>query len=236
MPCSTITNTPSFLLMGDSHAGAIGKAARAENVPFCGGPIGSGREFNVDFFDIEGGDIVFRKAEANRFYRGFLDELGVSRIGELSIPVVATFGFSVHFFATRENWGIYRVASDAFEPGFLGGRLFEEIICEMARDALGFYRHLRALGLRVIAALPPQRVPALSDAEVFVAAQEVLRRRLEAMGVEVVDVRPGVLDDTGFLRAELCESNDPIHGNVAFGKIVLGGILERCRADRQAMS
>lgn len=245
-PSSAIPPRARFLLLGDSHAGPIGRAARAAGIPFQGGPLGAGREFNAGFFDLADGEPVFRKAEAERLYRGFLAELGVPNLAgigippggvplggiplggtPLGIPLVCTFGLSAHFFATRENWRIYRDRDGAFPPGFLASRLFDDIVCAMARDALAFYRHARGLGLRVLAALPPQRVPALSDREVFMAAQEVMQRRLLEMGVEVVDLRAKVAGADGLQREEFSEPDDPIHGNLAFGQLILADLLAR---------
>lgn len=70
-PYSTTTGRARFLLLGDSHAGAVGRAARAAGLPFAGGPTGSGRDFLGPFFDPRGADdITFRDAEAERLYRG----------------------------------------------------------------------------------------------------------------------------------------------------------------------
>ena len=230
--CSTTTTptstTPArFLLLGDSHAGPIGRAARAAGIAFAGGPIGSGRDFNAGFLDLSGADLVFRKPEAQRYYRSFLDELGVAAVSELGVPLVSTFGFNVHTFATTENWQFYRLPGGAFAPGFLTSRLFDEIVRVMARDALAFYRHARDLGLRVLAVLPPQRVPAMSNPQVFLAAQDTMVRSLGPLGVEIVDLRRRVTDASGFQRPEFCEPDDPIHGNLAFGRLVLADLLDR---------
>ena len=42
-PRSTTTAPSRFLLLGDSHAVCAGQAARAAELPFAGGPAGSGR-------------------------------------------------------------------------------------------------------------------------------------------------------------------------------------------------
>jgi hypothetical protein len=224
---STTTTPARFLLLGDSHAGPIGRAAKAAGIPFTGGPIGSGRDFNAGFLDLSGDDLVFRKPEAHSYYRGFLDELGVAAIAELGVPLVSTFGFNVHTFATTENWQFYRLPGGQFAPGFLASRLFDEIVRVMARDALAFYRHARDLGLRVLAVLPPQRVPAMSDPQVFLAAQQTMVRTLGTLGVELVDLRARVTDASGFQRPELCQADDPIHGNLAFGRLILTDLLDR---------
>jgi hypothetical protein len=226
-PSSTITAPARFLLLGDSHAGPIGRAARAAGIPFQGGPIGAARDFNAEFFDLHGDDPVFREPEADELYRGFLDELGVAGMGQLAVPLVLTFGLSAHFFATIENWQLYRARGGGFVSGFVSGRLFDDIVRAMARDALAFYRHARGLGLRVLAVLPPQRVPGMSDPVIFMAAQETMRTALSALDIEVVDLRARVTDPAGFQRPELCEADDPIHGNLAFGRLILADLLDR---------
>lgn len=226
-PCSTTTAQARFLLLGDSHAGPVGRAAQAAGIPFAGGPVGSARDFNANFFDLREDDPVFRDPEVDKAYREFLAELGVASLGELAIPLVLTFGLSAHFLATSHNWEIYRTPTGPFVPGFLGGHLFDDIVTAMARDALAFYRHARGLGLRVIAPLPPQRVPSMSDPEVFMAAQETMRRALDELGVELVDLRGRVTGADGRQRPELCEANDPIHGNLAFGRLILADLLDR---------
>jgi hypothetical protein len=225
--CSTTTTPARFLLLGDSHAGPIGRAAKAAGIAFTGGPIGSGRDFNAGFLELSGGDLVFRKPEAHTYYRGFLDELGLVALSELGVPLVSTFGFNVHTFATTENWQFYRVPGGQFAPRFLTSRLFDEIVRDMARDALAFYRHARDLGLRVLAVLPPQRVPAMSDPQVFLPAQDTMVRTLGALGVELVDLRARVTDASGFQRPELCQADDPIHGNLAFGRLIVTDLLDR---------
>lgn len=227
MPSSTTTAPARFLLLGDSHAGPIGRAATAAGMPFVGGPLGSGRDFNAGFFCLRDGDIVFRDAAVQERHRGFLAELAAAGIGQLPVPLVCTFGLSVHFFATSENWRIYRTADGGFPPGFLASRLFEAVIRAMARDALGFYRHVRGLGLRVLAVLPPQRVPGMADPLVFLAAQETMRAALAALGVEIVDLRSQVTDGAGRQRAAFCEPDDPIHGNLAFGRMIVAELLQR---------
>ncbi|EPH41111.1 hypothetical protein ABT390_35060 [Streptomyces aurantiacus] len=214
-----------FLLLGDSHAGPIGRAAKAAGIPFSGGPVGAGREFNAEFFDVRENDVVFRKPETDALYRGFLGELGIDGLAGLAAPLVCTFGFSSHFVATTANWDIYRVPGGGFAPGFLDSRLFDGLVRATVRDALAFYGHARALGLRVVSAMPPQRVPGMSDPVVFMAAQDVTRRALLELGVDVVDLRARVTDGEGFQRPEFSEATDTIHGNLAFGRLILAELL-----------
>ncbi|RZU53341.1 hypothetical protein EV385_5262 [Krasilnikovia cinnamomea] len=213
--------------MGDSHAGPIGRAATAAGLPFVGGPMGAGREFTASFFAVTDGALTFHAEEAQRLYRGFLEELGVADLTDLTVPLVLTFGFSAHFYATTENWRIYRDPAGGYLPGFTTSRLFDAIVQAMAADALAFYRHAVDAGLRVLAVLPPQRVPVHSDATIFKAAEDCLCRALAPAGVELVDLRGRVTDEHGMQRPELCEPDDPIHGNLAFGRLILAELLDR---------
>jgi hypothetical protein len=226
-PSSTTTAPARFLLLGDSHAGPIGQAARAAGLPFQGGPIGAARDFNAEFFDLRGDDPMFRDSEADGLYRGFLSELGITGLGRLTVPLVATFGLSAHFFATSENWQLYRGRDGQFRPGFVTSALCERIVLAMARDALAFYRHARGLGLRVLAVLPPQRVPGMSDPVIFRTAQNAMRRALAELDIELVDLRDRVTDRAGDQLPQFCQPDDPIHGNLAFGRLIVADLLAR---------
>ncbi|WP_329295762.1 hypothetical protein [Streptomyces sp. NBC_01455] len=230
-PSLTTTAPARFLLLGDSHAGPIGRAARQAGIPFQGGPVGAGREFTDSFFTTRHGtagrDVVFSSGEAEDHYRRFLKELGVDTLAALDIPLVATFGFCAHFVALRENWDLYRDRSGTVPPAFLAGSLFDTLVRAAVRDALAFYEHTVDLGLRVLAVMPPQRVPGQSDAAVFMAAQERIRLAVVDLGVEVVDLRRRTTGPDGLQRPALCEADDEIHGNLAFGRIILADLLDR---------
>ncbi|MFG2936993.1 hypothetical protein [Streptomyces sp. NPDC048282] len=233
-PCST-TTAPAparFLLLGDSHAGCVGRAALQADLPFVGGPVGSGRDFLGPFLDLDGadgddGDLVFRDAETRRLVREFLDALGVTGFAELGVPLVCTFGLSSHTVATRQNWDIHRDRHGTVPEGFLRSGLFGDLVRASARGALAFYDRTAALGLRVLAPLPPQRVPGMSDPAVFFAAQDVIGAELAARGVEIVDLRARVTDGSGRQRPVFCEADDTIHGNLAFGRLVVAELLDR---------
>ncbi|GAA2153286.1 hypothetical protein GCM10009760_50840 [Kitasatospora kazusensis] len=225
-PSSTTTAPARFLLLGDSHAGPIGRAAQAAGLPFEGGPLGAGREFTDEFFEPRDADVVFHAPEAERLYRGFLSGLQAPGLGAAGVPVVSTLGLSVHFVATADNWQLYR-GPGGLTPGFLSSALFADIVRASVRAALAFYGHALSLGLRVLAVLPPQRVPAHADPLVFMAAQDVVRDALTGLGVEIVDLRARTTDEHGFQRPQLCEPADAIHGNLAFGRLILAELLER---------
>lgn len=228
--------TPSFLLLGDSHVGVVGQAARARQLSFSGGPLGAGRDFGVDFFTLAPDDVVFRDAELERLYRQALAQLDVPSLGRIPGPLVSSIGLSLHYLATRQNWLCYQGQDGAFDPGFLEGPLFATIIDTLSRPALAFYQQALGLGLKVYAVLPPQRVPPMADARVFMAAQAQLIERLTALGVELVDVREAANDDQGRQRAEFCEVDDPLHGNLAFGELVLGQLLRQVPSQEPALA
>ncbi len=226
MQSSTTTAPARFFLLGDSHVGPLGRAARAARIPHSGGPIGAGRDFFGDFLAAGEHDIVFRDPQMDRCFRGFLTELNLACVDELSIPLISTIGFAPHFIATTQSWTFYLDGGVDCDE-FLSSRLFADIVIAMIAPALSFYRQLRAFGLRVVAVMPPQRVPMQADADVFMAAQDVIGRRVAEIGVEVIDPRHRITDQTGFQRRELCEPNDEIHGNLAWGRIVLSELLDQ---------
>ncbi|WP_329128500.1 hypothetical protein OG552_00220 [Streptomyces sp. NBC_01476] len=226
-PSSTTTAPARFLLLGDSHAGPVGRAAHAAGIAFQGGPLGAGREFTGDFFTVAVKDVVFRKQESDAYYRGFLAALDTPALGALTVPLVSTFGLCAHFVATAANWRIHRLPAGPFAPGFLGSALFDAIVLAMVGGAVDFYRHALGLGLRVLAVMPPQRVPDHCDPLVFAAAQESIRTELVRVGVEMVDLRARSTGPDGLQRPEFCEADDAIHGNLAFGRLILSDLLAR---------
>lgn len=169
---------------------------------------------------------MFRTPEAEQHYRGFLSRLQVAGLEAVAVPVVSTLGLSVHFVATADNWQLYR-GPHGLMPGFLSSALFADIVRASVRAALAFYSHALSLGLRVLAVMPPQRVPAHADPLVFMAAQDVVREALTGLGVEMIDLRARTTDEHGFQRPELCEPDDAIHGNLAFGRLILAELQER---------
>lgn len=221
------TTTPSFLLLGDSHVGVVGLAARVRGLAFGGGPLGAGRDFGVDFFRLTVDDLAMRDPELEHLYRQALAQLDAPSLGGIPGPLVSSIGLSVHYLATTQNWLCYQGADGEFDPGFLQGPLFATIIDTLSRPALAFYEQALALDLKVYAVLPPQRVPPMSDARVFMAAQARLVERLRGLGVELVDVREAANDDRGLQRVEFCEVDDPLHGNLAFGELVLDQLLRQ---------
>nr|WP_243433485.1 hypothetical protein [Pseudomonas sp. 58(2021)] len=163
----------------------------------------------------------------DRLYRQALDTLEVPQLAQVGVPLVSTIGLSLHYLATAPNWTCYQNAHGEFDDGFLAGPLFEAVIDTLSRPAMAFYEQALALDLKVFAVLPPQRVPALSDPRVFMAAQSLLIEHLQGLGVELIDVREAANDELGFQREAFCEVDDPLHGNLAFGELIVEQLIRR---------
>ncbi|MEV5955024.1 hypothetical protein AB0M11_14850 [Streptomyces sp. NPDC051987] len=225
------TTTPPvparFLLLGDSHAGCVGRAAQQAGLPFVGGPVGSGRDFLGPFLAEGDADLAFQDAQVARLVREFLDALGVTGFAGLGVPLVCTFGLSAHTVATRQNWDVHRDRDGTVPERFLRSGLFGDLVRASVRGALAFYDRTAALGVRVLALLPPQRVPGMSDPGVFFAAQDVIAAELTQRGVELLDLRARVSDGAGHQRPVFCQADDTIHGNLAFGRLVVAELLDR---------
>jgi len=224
MTCSTITKPVDFLLLGDSHAGAIGKAATRRGLAVVGGPLGSGRDFTGDFCDVTPDGCHFHRDEAEGLVAGFLAEIGVPSLYVLKVPLVSTFGLCCHVYAAWENWLPFQDQAGSFPPGFLDSRFFADVIAEMAKGALGFYTGLHARGVAVYAVLPPQRVPDIADPRVFFAAQTALIAALTVAKIPIIDVRAEACDPDGVQQALYCEPRDPLHGSEAFGGLILDAL------------
>jgi hypothetical protein len=202
-------------------------------VSFSGGPLGSALEFYSSFCAACEGDIKFHEPEAQSLYRSipdaqyrtFLTELGIARLGELPVPLVTTFGFSAHLLAYKESWQIYRDCDGGIPPGFLASRLFVDIIRAMSSGALDFYRYVRGLGLRVLGVMAPQLVPATCEQAIFMSGQEIVAQAVDELGVEVIDIRARTTDEHGRQRPEFCEPGSPVHGNLAFGRLIVDELL-----------
>ncbi|WP_422377770.1 hypothetical protein [Roseibium sp.] len=218
---NTMPPCPDFLLLGDSHAAAIGRAARLDGVSFHGGPLGSGREFFSPFFTVGDGRLALTGEQAAKLLAKFLTDLGIPALEQLKCPLVSTLGLSPHFMATREIWSCYAAPDTDPDTETLHSPIFAEVVEEMLAVPLTFYRHLVGNGVDVIGVAAPQRVPDLSIPSVFTAVQDQMLDRYRAIGMRLIDLRQDTGGSDGWLRTEFCKDNDPLHANEAFGRLVL---------------
>ncbi|WP_246108616.1 hypothetical protein [Streptomyces sedi] len=199
-------------------------------VPFHGGPLGVGRDFVTDFARLTDGRLTFRGPLAQKLYRDHLARFGARELGEVPVPLVSTFGCALTSLAGVELWRVHRVGDgfpEGFPDGFLESPFFRTLARALTRHALEFYRHAVEVSPRVVAVLPPQRVPEGADPAVFAALQETVREAVEECGAEIVDPRPKATDEHGRQRPEFSDPDSPLHGNVAFGRLIVADLLDR---------
>ena len=214
-----------FFLFGDLHAGTLMRAAQSMELDFAGGSIMAGRYLNDPFFEVKNG--VFR----------MLTDLGRERLAirlqglgenlfDLDMPFLCTLGFNTHHFAVafraehfaiRGSKGKWFVSAACFDAGVTGAR----------QGTFAFYAALCERGKDVYAVRSPQRFNQ-DQASVWKAYEDVVVKRLTAMGVHIVDIRAETTDSRGALRPEFAsvEPNDQIHANDNYARIVLDRFAE----------
>jgi hypothetical protein len=222
---------PDFLLLGDSHAGALKRAAEALNVSFTGGNLMAGKEMNDYFFRIDGNQFVLTSESASRLLAGYLrkGKLGQNLL-DIEVPLLSTVGFNTHNFESAfRNQGLTIDAAE--NKRFISAACFEAVVDGARRGALEFYRALRQADRIVYAVLSPQRF-APEKAAVCRAFEVVMVRRLLALGVGIIDVRAETTDGEGVLlsKFEPEKTEDWVHANGDFGAIVIKKFRETLAA------
>lgn len=211
-----------LLLLGDSHGVAIAGGAKAMGLPLAGGMLAAGRHLNLNFYDRADGDVRFRHPEIERAYRSYLAEAGVRRIADLGAPILCQFAMNLHYLAREEVWRGFTI-EPAGEGRFVSDAVLRETIRAMVRDALRFYRDLRAMGLSLFTTLPPRRPRDTIPVSLFLRVEEILLDAMRELDVGVIDHRPWSLGDDGMLKDEFAHPNpaDTVHANAQFGARLL---------------
>ena len=202
---------PLFLI-GDSNMVSIGRAAKQLGIAVRGGPIGIGVDFEKPFYATNGKELSLLGKKREQFQDEFRDILTFDG------PVLSTLGFNAHRFAIR----IHKHCADnsaATWSDLISRQVFEQSVQDSREHVLSFYRLLAEHDRRVFFVHSPQRAPApclpiLRDFE------QTLIPLIEATGARLVDVRRQITDENGPLET-FAEKNDPVHGNVRFGEVVL---------------
>ena len=211
---------PDFILLGDSHASAIGSAARSSGLNFAGGPLASGRDFYVPFCERSRGAIRFLTDDMNALHQQLCDMTGLDNLVSSELPLLCTIGSGFHIAATTALWSTFMGQQGDPEAGFLESALFHEMCMALFEPALQFYTILRDAGRRIAFVLPPQRCPETSHWRIMLAFQAKAIESLEALDCSIIDTR-ATTSQNGRQRDGFCKANDPIHGNDAFGAVVL---------------
>ena len=210
-----------FALIGDSHAGAIGKAARAAGLAFAGGPLASAREFYTPFWRGVDSGLAFTNPETEEMHGELCRLLGVGNVVDIRVPILSTIGSGFHVPATRALWTAFEVAPDTYDDGLLDSDLFAGICARMLAPMLEFHRVLLDRGIAVQFALPPQRLPDTASGPILQAVQAQAITALAAAGCNILDVRDACAGPDGWLAPEFCQEGDPLHANTTYGQAVL---------------
>jgi len=211
---------PRFFIFGDSHAGTIMQAAKALALDFAGGSIMAGMHMNEEFFKVRGRRFVMTTEMGKDRLETRLDEASLSRnFLDVQMPILSTVGFNTHNFA--HHFAEAGLAIATSEGKRLISRACFRAVVEAARPgALDFYRVLASEKKNVFAVLSPQIFDP-DEAAVCQAFDEVMISLVTSLGVQIVDVRAETTDSDGVLLRQFARAEDNVHGNDAFGELVL---------------
>jgi hypothetical protein len=211
---------PRFLVFGDSHAGTLGRAAKALELDFAGGSVMAGYYMNDTFCEVRDGrfEMLSKLGTERLAHRLSRDGLG-SNLLDIDLPILSTVGFNSANFCSQfcdEDLAIEG------SPGtrFISSACFEAVVDGSRRGALAFYAILKAAGKTVYAVPSPQRFRA-GQQLLGRTFETVMFRRMAALGVPLVDVRAETTDENGALRREFASTLDRVHANDAFGAVVI---------------
>jgi len=186
-----------FALIGDSHAGAIGRAARARDLRFHGGPLASARSFYSDFFEAGPDGLRFTDAEVQEMHAQLCALLEIPTLSQVQVPLISTIGSGFHVPATGALWSSFVRPDGGFEAGFVGSDLCAAICDRMLGPMLGFHALLIGHGIGVRFVLPPQRVPDTSNALIQTLIQTRAVAALTDLGCTIIDMRASTCDAQG---------------------------------------
>lgn len=206
------TERSQFFLIGDSHAVAIGSAARQQGRDFVGGPLGIGKDLERPFYRVEGDR--FRLSGAHMAplspdFEGLLQYDGA---------VLSTVGFNSLRFAREMHEYLSGLGSREWSK-VMTGHVFRQCVLDARQNALEFYRLMNANGRRVFFVPSPQRARSrfrqlLLDFEAVMIAEVV------ATGAIFIDTRDLLYDGDGINPIYAMEGDDS-HGSVEYGRLVL---------------
>lgn len=203
-----------FFLLGDSHAVAIGQAARAEGRVLSGGPIGIGQMLEGDFYNVENGRFHLAAAPSavvRDSYAGLLEFPG---------PILCTLGFNSRRFAVVMH-EFLAAQGAAHWTEVLSRQAFVQCVRDARSGALGLYRLLAAHERDVYFVPSPQRVPP-GLRQCLLDFEAVLIRDVAATGARLVDVRDRLgLEAADDILPRYRNPNDNSHGSPAYGQLVL---------------
>lgn len=228
------------ILLGDSHIGTLLAAQKKKpgvqgDIAYQLLPVGPNRTVETFLFDLPDGRVLLNPLLTRALSRAKLYDELMYRVRDLTTPLVILFGSHeanrIGFDAAMVNTTVTPDPSAATRQ-----LLTAKLLSELIDHRLAYYWRGMAIleglfrgRLHVLFSPPPQRTPRdrktgrpLSIApldvrgELWRIGQELIARRLGALGIDVINFAPEFSDETGFLRPEY-EAADGVHANEAYG-------------------
>lgn len=213
-----------FFLVGDSHAVAIGAAARAQGRSFKGGPLGQGRLLETSFYTVEDRNFFLGPQfpeDWRHSFKGLLTYPG---------PILSTVGFNSTRFA--RDMGKHLTKNGKKEWSALMTRqVFDQCVLDTRTYAVEFYRLLKHHGRQVYFVSSPQRAP-VGVRNILFDCESILIPNIEATGARHVDVRKKLGAQGNDIDLKFRRLGDVSHANEAYGAVVLAEFDRLCSEAR----
>lgn len=207
-----------LFLIGDSHAVAIGRAASERGIRVLGGPLGTGKQLEANFFDIVDGQFTINESISaqNQNVTSQLDDFRF--ILDFDGPILSTIGFNTYRF-TQDLHRYLTKNGHQFWEDAMSSQTFEQTVHDARSSAQNFYRSLAAHGKHVFFTHSPQIVP-LAQHQTFLACEKILVPIIQETGATFVDIRAqlGPIDK---IKEQYADTRLPMHANTAYGHLVL---------------
>ena len=223
-------------LIGDSHCRAIEAAAEAQGVTFRHTITGASPLFlHAAFTTAEDGDLAFspapshfdpatqpEKAITNKRAKTRKLTQGFRALFAEPVPVFITIGTGAHAFVSRIT-----TAQDSarLTDPFVSSRLARKAASEFFADYRALYQVIAQACPQVACLYAPTRFTDRTR-DLWLTYDDNLEHEMLELGVEILDMRRTLGDDTLHLRPEYHVDNpdDQVHANPAWGAAVLDAI------------
>jgi hypothetical protein len=205
-----------FFLIGDSHSGTIGYAARKLGMDFRGGPVASGRQLESVFFRIQDNRFLITldgRASTKRVER-------FENLLAFEGPILSTVGFNTHTFVGP---AVEYSKKTGVSLGDMSSGAFAQWVRDERDGALQFYSTMANHSRKVFFTVSPQRFADSEEKEIGRRFESVLITAIAGMGAKFIDVREETCDAEGILLPELASrgKRDTNHASIEWGRLVL---------------
>jgi hypothetical protein len=221
MPEVAELDVPNFFLFGDSHAGTLMRAARTLGVDFAGGSIMSGSQMNDIFFKVRRERFIMTSALGRERLQTRLSDAGLGgNMLDLDMPIISTVGFNALSFS-NSFWDEGFSISHVPPRRRISMACFGAVVEASRKGPREFYRLLAQEQKKDVYAVLSPRRPLPEKRDIFDAFDAVMTGMVTAFGVKIIDVTAETTGSDGLLLPEFASTADHVHGNDAFGEIVL---------------